>query len=451
MAYLSYNPEDEDENKGKEQSGTVIAGQDAGSAAGNPAAGGVPGAAGADKTKSNFVSAKKIIDANKGSTQADLTNPYTQQISQNQTALQGNLADYQKANAGIKQGVDDASIKYGSTASQGGDAFSNIMNLFSATPQAQTYGAPRSTVDETGLSSLNSQAGIRAELGNQAKKAGVANYGRGMGALDAAVFNSDPNSRAKVTSAQEQLNQFKQSQADAQKQADESAAQTNSGIAERKKNLQDMIASQAGAIQYAGNRAKNTFNSQPQQTRGTAVESEVKAAQSDPAVLDLFNQANRIEDPSVKESVLQELKNRMNNKSGRAGTTLANFLNPNAATENIYNNDQANEYSNIMKLLGQTDQGNVKANADKYAKQSATLDTKGLNDWYNNMVKDTQTSHDKDAASNLKAATDKEAAKVAAARQDQANQVLAASKKQTDKMERNRKIYGNANGDANRR
>lgn len=356
MANVTYsqNNDDEDELPG---SSNRVMGQEApmvgeASAASSPNSN-MPNS---DFTKSNFVSAKKIIDKNKGSQQADLTQPYRDRLSEDSQKIGQDINAYKAGLSGEMSNADQIASALPGAISSGND-FDKIRSFLAGTYNPATFNAG-SEQDYTGLQSLGTQSGVRTALKDQAKKAGVSKYGQGMSALDAAVFQSDPNSREKIYEANKQLSDVRGQREAAKKEAEASAAATKASIDARRAESNKFVNDKASELKSQASKAA--------------------ASASEKRKSDMLNSAEQYFQDQMTKLLGgrdQEYQNILNSQM--------NYFNPNkyvsydVAPTELYNAEQADEYNKIMDLLGNSQRvsaSDTSSNAARFNREALKRD-----------------------------------------------------------------------------
>ena len=390
MATVSYNPsEDEDEEEGGSGAANpVVQGSQAGIAGQQaPGSGQASASPGTDFTKSNFVSAKKLINANRGSQQADLTQPLRQQIDTAGQNLQKGFADYQAGETSAQQQAREYAAASGNV-NKDEESFGKIKTLLSGGIKGGQYQQGADGFDAAAVNAIGTQAGAKDALTQQARKAGVANYGQGKAALDAAVFNSDPNARKKIQDLQEAQVGYGQQKADIQNQATGLANQTAQSIAEAQAQAKGQLSTQAQAIQDAA-------TARAQDLGKLTSEQKIEILRNDPSLKKVLDQltaqyggnkvSNTIKQRSPGqyaltqrgefESAIDKVINSLGDRYVKQGTVDGP----------AYNEEEVGQFNKIQELLGGTPNAAV-AQAPKASVDVAGL-SKKLDEAGSNVVK----------------------------------------------------------------
>jgi len=351
MATVNYNAnEEEDDVEAKRGQG--LQGMEAPTAGtAPPSAGGQATGAGqmgtqpgkTDFTRSNFVSARKLIDKNAGAGQTDLTQPWRAKIAQDSEASQSALSNYQ---SGL-QGQVDAAKGDASAAQDAGTnqaSFGRVMSFLKKPGEIGSFSGPQEQ-DYSGLQSLGTAAGVRSALKGQSRGAGGAGrYGRGMAALDAATFSADPNARQKINETQQQYGQLKAKQDEVSKQSTAAADEAKKAIQEQQSRATQTIRDRASGIEGEGAQAAQSYdwNKAAERSRNDQIKNSKEIA-------NIRDVIKKEKDPEVRRA----LEQKFDDMEGR-GFSDYNKKGSQAAGS-LFNANQVGEYSKLMDLLGSQD------------------------------------------------------------------------------------------------
>lgn len=308
-----------------------------------------------DFTKSNFTSAKQILDRNKNVQMVGAENRLTQD-AQNQA--QKGISDYNTAGNQYREGQQKKAESLYSTPQQsdvnraiyGQDqtGYSNIQNTLNSKPgQVEEFKAPEiGPLQATEYSRVNDLSDLFMKQGGQ-------QYNRGMAALDNLQFGKTGGAQRvneRVGQLQSQLDATKTSlfdkeqgvQAMAQNQLNSKAKETQDAI---RKMLGVTQSEVEGGVNSRRDNLDQTVHSQAKQAADTATQGFQK--QISTATQDI---KNRMLSASPEER--DALQNVLNQFGGLNAKRYVDQVLPNASFQNVINPEEAQRLNSINKLLG---------------------------------------------------------------------------------------------------
>lgn len=376
MAYVQKQDEEED---GMQSSSSAIQGREAPTAGtGQPSAGmggQVPGQNSGDYTRSKFVSARKLIDKNIGSGQADLTQPYRQKIAQESEGIKSSFGQYQKGLGEQEQAAKGIAQSAGQST-QDDSQFSKVLSFLKSPADVQSFAVPRETQDFSGLQALGTQSGLRSAMKDTAKQQGVAKYGRGMSALDAATFAADPTARQKISESNVALADLRKQREEIAKQSEAAREETTKRVAESQQAARQGLQGRAADVRSAAAQraAQADFSGEARKLRDQAV-------RENQLVKDMMEAAKAEKDPETRKSMQSQLDTLLKTDLPRlygAGGMGASEL---------FNEGEASEFNRIMEALGAQDRVQAQTARDVQQGGLQKGGEKQLEDIYNRFMR----------------------------------------------------------------
>lgn len=336
MAYISSSADDEDLKK-KQGAGPIggEAADDQGGQGGLPAA----GQAAQPYTQTGFASAKNIFSKNKDAgDQYDVTKPFQEDLDKGRAELSSSFGKLQNSLgqqvSGQKASDDDLSDAI-AKGSQSGN-FQKILGALKPTNVSGEMDKVNSRYNANDVASLNTAPGIQAALANQAAQKGVQNYSQGMGALDAAIYQNNPQYRQKIADLSKSYGEY-------DKQKQDYADQSKTAIDKSNKELQDSAASLRSKLQNQGGDLQKNYS------QGGDAYNQQKFALG----ADQYQQAEAEKQRYIVEAVKSLPEQYQQDFREKAGHVNARQSVSPTYSDTAYTDDAASRFNNIMALLGQ--------------------------------------------------------------------------------------------------
>lgn len=351
MAYILPSSDNEDDELKKKNAAAAIGGE-VDAATGGQMNANAPQA----YTKSSFASAKNIFDKNKGAEQTyDVSQPFSQDLQESKSGLETSfgklnesIGNQVKSTQVSDQDLSDAVAK----GSQGG-SFQKVMGALKPQSVSGKLDFVPNKYTANDVASLNTAPGIQAAIGNQAQKKGVQNYSQGMGALDAAIYQANPQYRQKINELSNAYGDYAKQKEDYSSKATQAIDKSNKELQDNAAKLQSQLFGQAQGIKQqstVGNEG-SAANKRALAAQQSAMESQSKQQS------DIINKvAASIADPEIRQDFINS--NRVNGLQGFGGISETG--------PESYTAEDAAKFNNIMALLGKSDRVNasdpIKAN-----------------------------------------------------------------------------------------
>ncbi len=381
MAYISDSSDDEDLKKKNAQS---IGGE----AEANPGSGGPSvGAAAQPYTQTGFASAKNIFEKNKGAGDAyDVTQPFQEDLDKGKSDLSSSFSKLQSSIgsqvSGQKAGDNDLAEAIAQGSASGG--FKKIMGAINPATVSGTMDPVNTRYSANDVASLNTAPGIQAAIANQAQKKGVQNYTQGMGSLDAAIYQNNPQTRIKSNALANQYAEYDKQKQDYAKQSADAIASSNKELQDSAASLREKLSSQSAQLQADYGRGGSKYVS--------ASDAPVKAQAEAEKQQYIASTAASLPEPYRSEFL---------SKAGKIKSDLA-VKSDGKGGNYEYSNEGANQFNNIMALLGQGNRVNASSGGNNYS-----LDKSGLDkqiDFYADQARKAAANSSSIQAANAKAA-----------------------------------------------
>lgn len=341
MAYVSTNPDDDEEKK---KNSAALSGEVDPSAVGQGGGGAVQAA---PYTQTGFASAKNIFEKNKGAAdQYDVTQPFQEDVKDASANLSGKFAKLQSSlGSQVKsKQVNDNDLSQAIAKGQSADSWQQVMGALKPGAVSGSMEPVQTKYNANDVTSLNTAPGIQSAIANQAEKKGVQNYTQGMGALDSAIYQSNPQYRQKVTDLAAKYGDYDKQKQDYAKQTTAAVEKSNKELQDYSESLKGQLNSRAQAVRDNADIYKNKDAMARVMERENALRSD--AARQQEA---LFQ--------SVGSGIGdEEARNRfMADSTHTGGLNLGDYFKVNSGNNYDYSGEDAAQFNNIMSLLGQGD------------------------------------------------------------------------------------------------